>query len=260
MTKRAIQWAGVLAALLVAHTSGVRADLISYTAVANNGGANYASGTGGFFDLPQFDSSLGSLQRVVITVTGLSLGGHVWVDNEWSAAGKIQLQLGVDIVLTTPDFMELYLSPLQSTSLTTLGADSDADPDFIGTDSAQLTGTMAAAVQNDEPAAIDGFIGSGLMTYSFWGEGFHLALPLSPLDVEGRVAEDVALPSYSLSAQISYDYLRRGDGDGNVPEPGTLGMGLVLAGYSLSLWGRRKWREHRSRSAEAEEGGGPSAR
>ena len=252
MTKRSVQWVWVLAASLVAHTSSVRADLISYTTVANNGGANYASGTGGFFDLPQFDSSLGSLQSVVITVTGLSLGGHVWVDNEWSAGGKIQLQLGVNIVLTTPDFMEMYLSPMQSTSLTTLGADSDGESDFAGTDSFQLNGTSASTEQSDHPVNLDSFIGGGLMTYSFWGEGFQLSMPLSPLDVAGRVDEDTSLPSYGLSAQISYEYLARGDGDGNIPEPGTLGMGLVLGGYSLSLWGRRKWREHRSRCAEAE--------
>ena len=38
-----------------------------------------------------------------------------------------------------------------------------------------------------------------------------------------------------------------GDGGGNAPEPGTLSMGLALAGLSLSAWGRRRFSPWRNR-------------
>ena len=241
MAKRWGIWVLALAAGLVR----AEAALLTYSVVVNNGGAYYESGSGGTFNLTQFDSSLGTLQGAVLTITASSLGGHLWVDNEWTAAGKIQLQLGTSLMVTTPEFAELTLTPDWTSALTALAADNEAGADFLGTDSAQLNGTVATDVQAQSVGDLALYIGSGQLTYSFWGEGFGLALPLSPLDVDGRVAENVLLPSYGLTAQIIYDYtpIISGDDDppgGNVPEPGTMSMALVLGGYALLQWQRRR--------------------
>jgi hypothetical protein len=258
----------VFAILAILATIGVApapADMLTYSVVANNGGANYASGAGGSFQLSQFDSELGTLQSVVVIITGFSLGGEISVDNEWSAAGKVQLQLGVDLVVTTPDWSELYFTPMQTSALTSLAADEDDDPDFLGADSFTLSGSTRSETQYDNPVNLAAYTGSGLMTYSFYGEGFANVMGLSPLDVPGRVAEDSSLPFYSLLAQITYDYTPLGGGGnqggggggGAVPEPGTLGMGLALAGLSLSKWGRSRlavWRARRSATIGSPQG------
>lgn len=249
MAKRWGIWALAWAAGIV-HTD---AALLTYSVVANNGGAYYESGAGGTFNLTQFDSSLGTLQSAVLTITASSLGGHVWVDNEWTAAGKIQLQLGTSLLVTTPELAELTFTPEWTSALTALAADNEAEANFSGTDSAQLNGTLVDATRAQSISDLSLYIGSGQLTYSFWGEGYGLALPLSPLDMDGRVAQNVQLPSYGLTAQIIYNYapLNEPGGDddpggddpvgGNVPEPGTMSMALVLGGYALVQW-RRRWR------------------
>jgi len=105
-----------------------------------------------------------------------------------------------------------------------------------------LSGSAAADVQSGNPASLVPYIGTGTITYSFLSEGFSSVLALSPLDEEGRLVEETYMPTYSLTAQITYEYAGKGGsgGGGTVPEPGTLGMGLALAGLSLAKWGFRR--------------------
>lgn len=219
--------------------------ILDYSVVVNNGGASYASGAVGTFDLPQFNGELGSLQRVILTVTGYAIGGSLAVDNEWSAAGKLQLQLGTYIAVLISDGDEILLAPSWNTSLTTVAADEDGAADFSGADSARLIGAVAMDTQEVMAGDPSAYIGTGTMTYSFLSEGFYAVLPLSPLDGDGRLAEEAILPTFTLTAQITYEYADKGGGgggggSGTVPEPGTLGMGLTLAGLSLAKWGFRR--------------------
>lgn len=228
-------------------TTCAMAGVLSYSVVANNDGANYVSGASGIFELPQFNSDLGTLQQVVLTVTGYAHDGSLTVDNEWSAAGKVQLQLGAYIMVTTPTSAELNFMPSWSSSLMSVAADEDDAADFSGGDSATLTGSLAMDAQNDTPANLMAYIGSGVMTYSFLGEGFSMVLPLSPLDGDGRLAESIGMPTFSLTAEITYEYKEKGGGgeSGIVPEPGTLGMGMALVGLSWLKWGRRRFAQRR---------------
>ena len=231
---------GLMLGLLGA--SAATGAILNYSVVVNNDGANYASGTGGTFELPQFNGQLGTLQRVILTVTGYAYDGSLTVDNEWSAAGKVQLELGTYIGIQTPDAGELVLAPSWDTPLTTVAADEDGAPDFGGADAALLSGSVAVDTQSDNPASLASYIGAETITYSFLSEGFSSVLALSPLDEEGRLVEETYMPTYSLTAQITYEYAGKGGsgGGGTVPEPGTLGMGLALAGLSLAKWGFRR--------------------
>ncbi len=222
-----------------------RAELLTYSAVADNGGSHYESGTGGMFSLTRFDSSLGTLQSAVLTITASSLGGHIWVDNEWTAAGKVQLRLGTALSLTTPEYATLEFAPEWATGLTALAADGEGEADFSGADSAQLNGTTVGETQTQAIGDLAMCIGLGQLEYSFWGEGYGWATGLSPLDVEGRLAVGLLLPLYGLTAQIDYTYTPAGTsgddgGGGSVPEPGTMSMGLALGGVALARWMRRR--------------------
>ncbi len=229
-------------ALSLLGASAATGAILEYSVVVNNGGANYASGSGGTFDLPQFDEELGALQSVVLTVTGYAYGGSLAVDNEWSAAGKVQLELGTYITVTPPGGGDLLLAPSWTSPLTTVAANEDETADYTGADAALLSGSAAADVQSGNPASLVPYIGTGTITYSFLSEGFSSVLALSPLDEEGRLVEETYMPTYSLTAQITYEYAGKGGsgGGGTVPEPGTLGMGLALAGLSLAKWGFRR--------------------
>ena len=232
---------GLMLGLLGA--SAATGAILNYSVVVNNDGANYASGTGGTFELPQFNGELGTLQRVILTVTGYAYDGSLAVDNEWSAAGKVQLELGTYIAVMTPGGEELLFAPSWTSPLTTVAADDDGTADYTGADAALLSGSVAVDTQSDNPASLASYIGAETITYSFLSEGFFTVLALSPLDVEGRLEEDVSLPTYSLTAQITYEYAGKGgggEGGGTVPEPGTLAMGLALAGLSLATWGARR--------------------
>lgn len=235
-----------------------RAALLTYSVVADNDGAFYASGTGGSFNLSQFDLTLGTLQSVVLTVTGYSNGGYIWVDNEWTAAGKVQLQLGSYINLSTPENAQLEFAPTLTTSLGVLAADEALDGDgtgFSGSDSLQLNGTTVSEEQTYLPPDLSLYLGSGLMTYSFWGESYSSIFALAPLDVDGRLVDETVLSTYGLMASIFYTYTPQNnggedpggedpgggeEGGGNVPEPGTLSMALVLLGSFLAARCRRR--------------------
>ena len=227
--------------------SPARSAVLDYSVVVNNGGANYASGSGGTFDLPQFDDELGTLQSVMLTVTGHAYGGSLAVDNEWSAAGKVQLELGTFIAVASPGGEDFTFAPSWTSPLTTVAADEDGTADFAGADATILNGTVATDVRSAYAVSLDANLGAGTITYSFLSEGFFSVLPLSPLDVEGRLAEEAYLPTYSLTAQITYEYASSGGGGGGgtVPEPGTLGMGLALAGLALAKWGFHRRRPRR---------------
>ena len=245
-----VKMAAVGLAIWGAAVGPASAALLTYSAVLDNDGSYYESGSGGNFTLSQFSSSLGTLQGVVLTITAAAHGGSIWVDNEWTAAGKVQLELGTYLTFTTPEYAELDFAPSTATALGALAADEAGDgagTDFTGSDSLQLNGATASETQTYVPGDLASYIGSGLMTYSCWGESFSSMLALSPLNVDGRLAESAVLSSYGLTASIAYNYLPAssgggetgggdGGGGGNVPEPGTLSMALALAGVALARW------------------------
>lgn len=258
-------------ALLAAGIVGtlpVRAALLTYSVALDNDGAYYESGTGGSFTLAQFDAGLGTLQSVVLSVTAAAYGGSIWVDNEWTAAGKVQLELGSYLSLTTPEYAELGFAPAWTTPLSVLAADEADDGDgtgFSGFDSLLLNGTTLAEEQTYVPTDLSLYLGSGRMTYSFWGESYSSIYALAPLDVDGRLADEAVLSNYGLSVSIAYTYIPQSSGGGgeeddggeeggdsggvgNVPEPGTLSMALVLFG---SFWAAR-CRRRRALNAEGD--------
>lgn len=245
------------------------AAILMYSAVVDNDGAYFESGTGGDFTLSQFNSSLGTLQSVVLTLTAAAHGGSIWVDNEWTAAGKVQLELGTSVTLWTPEYAQLDFAPSSATPLSALAADEAGDgsgTDFTGADSLQFNAGAVSETQTYVPSDLSLYLGSGLLTYSFWGESFSSILALSPLDTAGRLTDSTVLSAYGLTASIAYTYApaSSGGGDsgggdsgggdagggGNVPEPGTLSMGLVLAGCALARWRKSRRRERQETLSE----------
>ncbi len=225
--------------------------MVEYSVLVNQGGSPYASGSTGTFELPQFDPEMGNLQSVAMTLTGYFQGGSLAVDNEWTAAGKLQMELGGMLVVLSPDLQEIGLTGQWSTPLTTVAADDDGAADFSGADSVRLIGTWVSDMRENLAMDMQPFLGTGTIQYSFLGEGYASVLPLSPLDVDGRLPQEVTLPGFSLAAHLVYEYGGYVSGDENgggaVPEPGTLGMGITLAGLSLAGWFRRRSRGGRTR-------------
>ncbi len=212
--------------------------------LANNGGLNYESGTAGTFVLTQFNPEWGTLQSVLLEVTAIANGGSLWVDNEWTARGRVTLKIYADMTLQGPGTLMLYFMPELTTPSTYIEADvaGDGTGDFLGIDSLRLDGTSFSDVKSDTPSDINPYIGTGEVAYSFTGESYTTVTKGSPLNQTGRVVEQSVIPYYSFSATVTYTYDANPpvDPPPQVPEPGTLGMAAVLGGLALARLRRNR--------------------
>jgi hypothetical protein len=223
-----------LLALLAASASGAQ---ISFTVVADNGGANYlAGGDPGTFTLSQFNSALGTLTGVSLQVTGNSIGGFNSLDNESATrSGTATLTIGSDVtVSSTVDTLLVLVNPTQ-TAAGSVARDSDGAADFTGTDAVTVIGTSSTDTQSSSPVSFLPYIGTGSILYSFSSSAnTAVALTAGTLSFSS-LAFDSDNPSFNFTATVTYNYEPNLDPPPpQVPEPGTLGMAVTLGVLGLS--------------------------
>jgi hypothetical protein len=211
---------------------------ISYSVVVNNGGLNYIAGSGGTFDLAKFDPSYGTLLSVTFALTANSYGGYNRVDNESANVGRATVQIGSSVEVDGPSSLTVIALPYQQSS-SVLSADNDAAPDFIGTDAVGITGTTATDSRSNllnVPADMLPYIGSGQITYSFSSFAQQSVSAQSPLSLSD-LAFSTANPTFNFTGTVTYEY--DGPGPSQTPEPGTIGLAVVLGSLGLSRLRRR---------------------
>jgi hypothetical protein len=183
-----------------------------YTVVVDNSGANFDAGDSGSFAVPQFDDHGGArtLQGVYFELTTNALDGLMLFDSEDpSDAGTATLTIGADIDVTgalVPVSVTVTLSESDTGPVT---ADTDAAPDYVGTDSLGVQFATLADLQSftysSPPDDLSGFIGAGNVTFDFTSN----SIAVHSEDV-GPVSIFTLGPQFNFVATIRYTY---------VPEP-----------------------------------------
>jgi hypothetical protein len=245
----------IVSAVLGSCLCAARGNVITYEVVVDNGGANFACGAGGTFQLPQFDDRGGErkLCWMALSVAANALGGSAALDNEnGGSGGQAAVGIGAGIhvrseTILTP--LALDLAPWQSRS----GYLAGDDPAETGTGGADFTGPDSLAT--DTPLVTDHqfltldaasedlseFIGTGCVTYGFTSRLLALyeseVLPFETSSTDPRLSF-VATVIYGMEVYPE------------APEPASLG--LLALGMMRLLWRpRRTGRRPARRAAEA---------
>ena len=223
----------------------VSASTISFeTDPAISGDISPDSGT---LSLSQFDPSWGTLEIVKLELFGESWGGYYEIDNEGGAGtlnsisigsemGLSNDTLGADLVSTIPEKESLDID---------IAADSDAAPDFAGSDWYRITGPDSSNKSTDDDSQIwasfmsspfddvSDFIGVGNMVFDWNSETYTSSSQnFTPFQAQADTA------NYSFIGKVTYTYT--GPGPSPIPEPATM---LLFGGGLLGLAGisRRKF-------------------
>lgn len=222
-----------------------RGAVMEYTVTMNNGGDNYTAGNNGNFLLPQFNPTYGTLQSVLITITANTLGGYYRIDNEGAGSGVATISYGASLTVVGPDDIMLFALPSVSSNKFVL-PDNDGAPDYVGTDAFSLTAPTATDTQTaNPPATLNPYLGSGNVSFSFYSSVYQGILTGGSLN-QGSLSIDSIPPSFNFIGKATYTYEPAPTPPGgNVPEPGTLSMALVLAGMALTLWIRQQHHDRR---------------
>jgi hypothetical protein len=238
---------GALLAFFTASTFGAT---ITYTNIVNNGGANYTAGSSvygvgrGDFTLSQFDSALGTLTSVSLSVTGVSIGGTNRLDNtNPDTSGNVTLAMGSAITVSnTVDALMVIVNPQETISAAVSG--DHGNDDFVGPDSLSLIGTTSVNTQNSIPIVLTPYIGTGSILYSFFsGANKSINVTSGDLELADLLLSGSKNPRFYFTATVTYNYEPNLDPPPpQVPEPGTLGLAAVLGSLALV----RRWRSRRA--------------
>lgn len=194
-----------------------------------NAFGTFAAGSGGVFNMPSFDTNLGTLTKVELTVTGNSDGGSNSIQNLSDNAGEASVTIGTDITVTGPSALTVLTLPQTSNS-------SPVTPfvgpilDFSGTDSVQVFGAPASDTDSDT-------ILVGLAAYETVGPGVvgftygSTANTSNSATVAPTVSATTA-PTFDFEATVTYYY-------NAVPEPGSLVL-AAMGALGLALVARRR--------------------
>jgi hypothetical protein len=179
-------------------------------------------GSVGTFSIPQYTDPGGMpLTKVTLRVAADSFGGSNTFDNEDHAGGAATVAIGTDVKVSGP----LIGSPLivhavpVNTNSGFVAGDNDGAPDFLGTDSIKITGTIASDLQSaSRTAAFDiaPYEGAGWVTFDY----STLTSTAGSFSTTGGGANFVDFGSISaeFTATITYEF---------VPEPSCIVLALV---------------------------------
>lgn len=174
----------------------------------------------------KFDSSLGTLQAVIITLTG-NVEGTAKYESQDAAAATVTLQLSADISLSRPGGGSI-VQTLPVANITDNPTAYDGVTDFGGTSGGTFTGLSASAYDSNTLTSASDL---ALFTAAFIGDTITLDLDASGAS-NGSGAGNLILQfitNAGATGTVQYAY----DNGVTVPEPGMLaifGVGLIGLG------------------------------
>lgn|GEM_PF-1919117 len=238
-------------ALLAFFTASAFGATISYSVVASeflNGGNRFESNDLGTFTLSKFDSSLGTLNSVTLTLTAVTYGGTIAMDNTQGASGKGRVALGSAVTVAGAGSLIVLSAPFQENRPYSLGrvgyqtySANVGGSDFFNpahADVLRING--GATTQTEQTVSSDLgdlalYSGAGQITYDFSSS------MISDIQVSTTYSSLSVAPKFDFTANVTYDYEPNPNPPPpQVPEPGTLGLAAVLGSLALTRWRRSR--------------------
>ena len=219
---------GIILMLSLILSAVSSAAMISYNTSYTGVGAVSPSSVIG--QLQKFDSSLGTLTYVSLTLNSTTYAGTLTWDNESAVVTDVELKIGAEVTASTlGGLLVTIATPLQAGSQSAVGADDDASPDFVGSDSFTLSGNTGNDIQTNgssSASVLTAFTASGTEYFDVY---LGSILKKTVSTTGGYGAEQYTAGVTDGTVTVCYTY--------TVPEPATIAM---LGIGCLGLIKRRK--------------------
>lgn len=178
--------------------------------------------------LPQFDSSLGTLTQVTLTLDANTFAGVIGWDNEATGESDVTLGIGGEVTIDAFGTLVAIAIPVQTGS-TTVTADTDGSADYVGTDAFWVmggSGSDSDANSSTEASVLALFTGTG--TFDVWLSSSLYTLVST---TGGYGPSTTTTGDTDGTITITYEYIP-------IPEPATTAL---LGLSSMVLIRKRKW-------------------
>ena len=174
--------------------------------------------------LQKFNSALGTLTSVRLTLDSTTYAGSLTWDNESDVVTDVTLEIGAEVTASTLGGLLVTTAvPLQSGSQNGVLADSDAAPDYVGGDSFGIIGNTGSDIKYTESSSasvLTAFTASGVEYFDAY-LGSVLKKTVSTTGGYGADIYTAGQTDGIITVTYTYD---------PIPEPATiaiLGLGLV---------------------------------
>jgi len=219
----ALALAGTVAALSFA--GAAQAASIVQTATLSNTSTNFTNTA--LSGLTKFDSSLGTLNSVIVTLNA-TVAGSVGLENTGPSASSISYNLQASVALSSPAVVGTLLTSVPVFSGTFNAGPYDGTTDFGGTSGITISNLTASTSQTTTLTTdLDPFIGSGSLSAFLSGTG------QSNTNGSGNVASWFQTQAGG-TVTVEYNYTPAA----TVPEPSAILGILAVAG--VGAFARRK--------------------
>lgn len=214
--------------ILVSSMATANADLRTYSSSYGPNTVGSAAGWAGA-SLAEFNSSLGTLTMVTLTLDSNTFAGVVRWDNEAGVASDVTLGIGAKVAINALGTLAVTTTIPMQTGSSSVDADNDGAPDYTGSDAFSVTGGSGSdsnSTSSTNAAVLALFTGTG--TFDVW-----LSSSVSTLvSTTGGWGPSTTTAGYTDGTiTVSYTYAP-------VPEPATvalLGLSSMVLGRKLKL-------------------------